>query len=150
MTKNLNPHYGEYTCYGCGTLHTTDNTVAYCAVCYDRTKCSPAPSAGLSEEEIQALNFAEQKPGGQNLLTKKSYSTTTGALNILAALVRRLLSSKPDPEREAMAKLVVDWKPMGWVDHACQGCRPSGEMVIAGFRCGYHIALDSLDRARGK
>ena len=62
---------------------------------------SPAPSAGLSEEEKEAMKAADELGDAPVFGTNKKYCVVT-----LAALVRRLLSSKPDPEREAMERVV--------------------------------------------
>jgi hypothetical protein len=35
-------------------------------------------------------------------------------------------------------KLLAEWRPVGWVDHACCECIPHGEILIDGFQCVYH------------
>ena len=56
----------------------------------ERRLLTPKP---LPENVKEALAFAEQKPGGQGvktgLLMKRGYSPQTGALNILAAFIRK-------------------------------------------------------------
>lgn len=38
----------------------------------------------------------------------------------------------------AVWNLLAEWRPIGWVDHACLECVPHGEIVRPGFRCAYH------------
>jgi hypothetical protein len=38
-------------------------------------------------------------------------------------------------------RLLAEWRPIGWVDHACRQCRPQGEIVKEGFVCAYHAAV---------
>lgn len=35
-------------------------------------------------------------------------------------------------------KLLAEWRPIGWIDHACAECIPHGDIVIDGFQCAYH------------
>lgn len=70
---------------------------------------SPAPSAGLSEKENGAVkNLTEHQ--GQCDEDGVTVKVSREALDVALALVRRLLPSKPDPEREAMGKV---WVVMG-------------------------------------
>lgn len=41
-------------------------------------------------------------------------------------------------------KLLAEWRPVGWVDHACRQCLPHGEIVRDGFVCAYHTALAAI------
>lgn len=55
---------------------------------------TPSPKLELPQKVLEALAFAEQKPGGQGvktgLLMKHSYSPQAGAFRILAAFIRRI------------------------------------------------------------
>lgn len=50
--KKLRPD--TYTCHECGVRHTTENMVAYCAVCFDKAEGTPSPEAEAAEKVVEA------------------------------------------------------------------------------------------------
>ena len=110
---------------------------------------APSPSAGLSD--VLALVKDEvlcecAHPNGQQVIPCRQTCVRGRLLRLLAQPPES--HAVADVPAGAVFDLLAEWRPIGWVDHACVECVPGGDIIIAGFQCAYHKCKQAAVLAR--